>query len=79
MVALGKIYLSIYTFMLIPFSIICCTNAAYRAVGNAKTPLLIVLILTIINIAGDYLTVFGNWPVPNLGIRGIAFSLLQQT
>jgi MATE family multidrug resistance protein len=31
---------------------------------------------TIVQICGDYLTVVCNWPVPGLGIRGIAISAL---
>jgi putative MATE family efflux protein len=67
-------YLSIYSFYLIPFSITAIVNSAFRAVGNARIPLVIVAITTVINITGDYLTVICNWPIPGLGIRGVALS-----
>jgi len=71
---LANSYLHIYAFILIPFSLICIITASFRAAGNAKTPLLIVGTMTVVNIIGDFLTVYGNWPVPNLGVRGIAFA-----
>ncbi len=73
-VALSIAYMRIYSLDLIPFSLTAIINAAFRAFGNAKTPLLIVAIITIINIAGDYLTVIYGWPVPGLGVKGIAAS-----
>jgi putative MATE family efflux protein len=67
-------YLGIYAFVLIPFSLNVIINSAFRAIGRAKLPLIVIVISTAITIAGDYLTVVHNWPVPGLGIRGIAFS-----
>jgi putative MATE family efflux protein len=67
-------YLSVYSFYLIPFSIVSIINAAFRAIGDAKTPLLIVACMTCLNIVGDYATVLGNWPVAGLGVKGIAAS-----
>ncbi|PWU02661.1 MAG: hypothetical protein C5B53_01455 [Candidatus Melainabacteria bacterium] len=72
--SLATSYLSIYTFILIPFSLISIITASFRAAGNAKTPLLIIGSMTVVNIAGDFLTIYGNWPVPNLGVKGIAWS-----
>jgi len=73
-VAQGNLYLSIFGIYMVPFSLLCISGAAFRAIGDAKTPLLIVLFDVIINIIGDYLTVKFSWPVPGLGIRGIAYS-----
>jgi putative MATE family efflux protein len=72
----GAVYLAIYGLYLVPFSLICIANAAFRAIGDAKTPLLIVTAEVVVNIIGDYATVVGNWPVPGLGIRGIAYSAI---
>ncbi|MBI4533261.1 MAG: MATE family efflux transporter [Candidatus Melainabacteria bacterium] len=72
----GQLYLSIFGFYLIPFSIVSIVNAAFRAIGDAKTPLVVVIVMTAITVAGDYLTVLGNWPVPGLGVKGIAFSTI---
>lgn len=73
-VSQADLYLSIFALYLVPFSLVCISNAAFRAIGDAKTPLLIVTVEVAINIIGDYLTVVGNWPIPGLGIRGIAAS-----
>ncbi len=67
-------YLLVYSFYLIPFSITAIINAAFRAIGDSKTPLVIVGTMTVLNILGDYLTVVYGWPIPGLGVRGIALS-----
>ncbi len=67
-------YLTVYALYLVPFSLVCIANAAFRAIGNARIPLIIICIEVAINIAGDYLTVVYGWPVPGLGVRGIAAS-----
>ncbi len=67
-------YLTMFAPYLVPFSLICVANAAFRAVGNARIPLVIICTEVCINITGDYLTVVCNWPVPGLGVRGIAAS-----
>lgn len=70
----GCLYLSIFGFYMIPISVVCITGAAFRAIGDARTPLFIVVTDVVIHITGDYLTVLCNWPVPGLGVRGIAAS-----
>jgi putative MATE family efflux protein len=74
--ALGTMYLSIYGLAMIPMSIIYIANASFNAIGDSKTTLAIVLLMTVIQITGDLLTVKYNWPVAGLGIRGIACSSL---
>ena len=71
---IGAHYLSIYCLYLIPFSLVNIINSAFRAIGDSRTTLIIMLVSTAINIAGDYLTVLHNWPVPGLGVEGIAWS-----
>jgi putative MATE family efflux protein len=72
--AAAKQYLGIYAFVLIPFSVNAIVNSAFRAIGRATFPLFVIVTITIITISGDYLTVVGNWPVPGLGLKGIALS-----
>jgi putative MATE family efflux protein len=67
-------YLSVYSFFLIPFGFICIITAAFRASGDAKTPLFVVLTSTSIAVAGDIATVYYNWPIRGLGIKGIAYA-----
>lgn len=73
-VSQADMYLNIFALYLVPFSVICIANSAFRAIGDAKTPLLIVTVDVVVTIIGDYLTVVGGWPIPGLGIRGIAAS-----
>jgi len=67
-------YLSIYSLFLMPFGVNCVVSAAFRGSGDARTPLFIVGSSTAVTIALDFATVYGNWPVPGLGIRGIALA-----
>lgn len=71
-VELGSTYLSIFSLYMIPFSLITIVNSSFRAIGDSKTPLFIVLFEVVANIFGDYAVVLWNWPVPGLGLRGIA-------
>lgn len=73
---LGIMYIRLFSFYILPFCIVCIGNCSFRAIGDAKTPLLVVCTMALIQITGDILTVMYAWPVPNLGIRGIAFSAL---
>ncbi len=70
----GQLFLSVASWYFLPFSILSIVNAAFRAIGDAKTPLIVIACMTALNIAGDYLFVFGNFPVPGLGIRGLALA-----
>lgn len=72
--ALGTMYLSIYGFAMIPMSIVYIANASFNAIGDSKTTLAIVLLMTVFQIGGDLLTVQHNWPIPGLGIRGVAYA-----
>ncbi len=69
---LARPYLIIYALYFLPFSFLCIVNAGFRASGDARTPLLIVLIMTVINVAGDYWFVYG--PFRSLGIQGLAIA-----
>ena len=70
--ALSKPYLIIYALYFIPFSFLCIVNAGFRADGDAKTPLMIVLTMTIVNVLGDFWFVYG--PLHSLGINGLAWA-----
>lgn len=74
--AIGALYLGLYSLYMIPWSIVSISNCSFRAIGDAKTPLLVVGTMAMIQIAGDFLTVIYNWPVANLGVSGIAYSAI---
>jgi putative MATE family efflux protein len=75
-VRLSASYMKVFCWILIPFSIINIINAAYRAIGDAKTPLLIMTVNMILNIVGDYAFVVYQFPIKGLGVSGIALSSL---
>jgi putative MATE family efflux protein len=70
--ALAADYVSII-FLSVPFLfVIFISNAALRAAGDTKTPLIIGVIENILNFAINYTLVFGNFGFPALGVRGAA-------
>lgn len=57
------------------FNMITSTlNGVLRGYGNTKTPLLASVIVNIINIGLDWLLIFGNLGLPELGVNGAAFA-----
>ena len=51
-------------------------NAIFRAVGNAITPMMVLICSTILNIVLDPLLIFGIWFFPSLGVVGSAYATL---
>lgn len=49
-------------------------SAAFRAVGDAKTPLKLLLLAATVNLAVDPLLIFGIGPLPALGVTGAALA-----
>lgn len=70
----ARVYLETYSYVLLPFSVTVIANSAFRAIGDSKTPLLIVTTATIVNVTLDFATVYYNFPVAGLGIKGIAYA-----
>jgi len=68
----GATYLSIValTFPLAAWLFI--GNAALRGSGDTRTPMLIMLVVNIVNIAVAYATIYGVGPLPALGVAGSA-------
>ncbi len=70
----AKLYLTILALSL-PFSaMILLISGIYQGMGNAKTPMFIVLILNFFNIVLSYLLIFGKIGFPNLGLKGAAIA-----
>ncbi len=59
-------------FMMLNFA----TNAIYRALGDAKTPLKIAVLIVILNVIFSYFFIFGIWIVPPLGVAGVALGTI---
>ncbi|MDD2671931.1 MAG: MATE family efflux transporter [Syntrophales bacterium] len=65
-------FLRIFSFALGPNYILINTNAVFRARGEVKKPLLTMTVVSVTNIALDFLLVFGAGPIPAWGYPGIA-------
>lgn len=71
-VALGAPYLRIL-FVGIAFMVFTMlVNAGLRGAGDTKTPLVILGLVNLLNMAGDYVLIFGIGPFPRMGVRGAA-------
>ena len=69
----GK-FLRVFALALGPNYILIISNAVFRASGEVKKPLLTMFIVSICNIAGDFVLVFGLLFFPKMGYTGIAVS-----
>jgi MATE family, multidrug efflux pump len=67
-------FFKIFAFALGPNYLLIVSNAIFRASGEVTKPLLTMFLVSIMNIIGDFLLVFGIFPFPELGYIGIAVS-----
>ena len=67
-------FLRIFAFALGPNYVLIISSAVFRAAGDVKKPLLTTFLVSVINIIGDFVLVFGLFHVPKLGYTGIALS-----
>ncbi len=67
-------YLKIFALALLPNILLILANAVFRAVGRPVTALKIMLLVTALNVGGDFGLVFGWGPLPPLGYPGIAWA-----
>lgn len=63
-----QVLLGFVVFLMINFS----TNATFRALGDAKTPLKIAVLVNALNIVFTYVFLFGAFGIPAMGVTGIA-------
>lgn len=67
-------FLRIFALALGPNYILIISNAVFRARGDVKKPLITMFIVSVLNIAGDFVLVFGLFFFPKMGYTGIAAS-----
>ena len=75
---IAEIFLKIFTFALGPNYILIIASAVFRASGEVKKPLFAMALVSILNIAGDFILVFGYPPLPGLGYPGSRSPALYQ-
>ena len=70
----GTMYVKIISWSL-PFAALILVSAGIQqGIGDAKTPMIVIGVLNIVNIIFCYLLIFGNLGFPALGIRGAAYA-----
>jgi putative MATE family efflux protein len=70
----GMTYLRIILVAMPAYFLFVWISAAFRAVGDARTPLWLLGIAAIVNVVIDPLLIFGLGPVPALGVTGAALA-----
>ncbi len=73
-IALGGEYLRIYAWAFLFFSVTSGFAAVLRSVGEVKLPMFVMVSALALNIALNYVLIFGALGFPAMGIRGAAFS-----
>ncbi|MFB0507324.1 MAG: MATE family efflux transporter [Thermodesulfobacteriota bacterium] len=71
---IAETFLRIFAFSLGPNYLLIISNAVFRASGEVQKPLLTMFLVSAINIVGDFGLVFGIFPFPKMGYRGIALA-----
>ena len=71
-VALGTPYLRILFVGMAFMVFTMLVNASLRGAGDTKTPLVILGLVNILNMVGDYVLIFGIGPFPRMGVNGAA-------
>lgn len=70
---LGALYFRIVICFLPCRLIMLAVNAAFRGAGDARTPMLITLIMNCTNVLFNWLLIFGIWIFPRMEVAGAAW------
>lgn len=71
-IANSWLYLRIARFSYIPLALSFVFNTIYRSVNKPHISLVIGIIAVAVNVAANYICIFGFWRVPAMGIQGAA-------
>lgn len=71
---LGVTYLNVLLLGVTPFYLMFVLSGVFRGIGDVRTPLMIMAVVTVISVVGDYLLIFGIGPFPRLGVMGAAIA-----
>lgn len=73
---LAKRYYLIILFTLLPMAVFNCMQQACNGLTDTATPMWLILGADVLNIAGNYVLIFGKWGFPELGLMGAGWSTL---
>lgn len=68
----GVMYTRTLSFSLPATALIVVVAGILQGLGNARTPMIVIGILNLVNIVSSYALIFGNFGLPALGLRGAA-------
>ena len=72
--AAGLHYMWVILFGMPSYFLFVWLSAAFRAVGDAKTPLKLLMLAAAVNLATDPVLIFGIGPLPAFGVTGAALA-----
>lgn len=70
----GTPYLRLLAFGIPAFAMQLVAGAILRGAGNSRTPMLVALFSNLLNLAGNYVLIFGRLGLPALGLNGSALA-----
>ena len=70
----GLRYLNVMLFGLVPFALSNAYAGTLREVGETKVPMLAGIAAVLVNLAGNYILIFGRFGAPALGVVGAALA-----
>ncbi|MBD5329641.1 MAG: MATE family efflux transporter [Bacteroides sp.] len=69
-------YYLIILFSLLPMAVFNTIQQTCNGITDTRTPMWFILLANALNIFGNYLFIFGNWGMPELGLMGAGLSTL---
>ena len=70
----GILYVKLISWSIPAAAIILLVAGILQGMGDAKTPMILIIILDIVNIVFSYLLIFGKLGIPQLGLKGAAIA-----
>jgi Na+-driven multidrug efflux pump len=75
-IPVGTEYLQLVSFTFFFQAISTAIGTSYREIGQPKIPLIISAIATLVNTAGNYVLIYGNFGAPRLEVAGAAIATI---
>jgi putative MATE family efflux protein len=69
-IEMGRDYIRVNAWATIPVFVLYCSAAILRALGDTKTPMLIMIIVEVVGVGLGYALITGFWIAPPLGVLG---------
>lgn len=70
----ARVYLDVMLWGLLPFALVQCLSGVLRDVGDTVPPMRASVIAIAVNLAGNWLLIFGNLGFPRMGVAGAALA-----